>query len=176
MQILDKIKRTLLCQWRHLIWNVSKKINRDWFDHVRFKQTTGRKLNYKNPIYLNDKLMWLNRYWNSPLKVQCADKIRVHDYIKQKGLEKYVVPILGVWSNADEIDFDKLPMQFVLKCNHGCGYNIIVTNKQNLDIKKTIEKLNKWLKEDYGKLHNEYHYSKIEPKILAEKYLIDLLE
>lgn len=174
MQIFGKINRTLVCQWRHLAWNVSKKLNRDWFDRIRFKYTTGRRLDYNNPVYLNDKLMWLNRFWCSPLKVKCADKVRVHDYLAEKGLEGYAVPLLGVWDDANDINFEVLPKQFVLKCNHGCGYNIIVKDKQHINKAEIRQKLNEWLKEDYGKIHNEYHYSKIEPKILAEKYLIDL--
>ena len=118
--------------------------------------------------------MWLNRFWCSPLKVKCADKVRVHDYLAEKGLEGYAVPLLGVWDDANDINFEVLPKQFVLKCNHGCGYNIIVKDKQHINKAEIRQKLNEWLKEDYGKIHNEYHYSKIEPKILAEKYLIDL--
>ena len=171
MDLLGKIKRTLRCQYNRFIYKFSKSLNENWFDHIRFRQITGRKLDYSNPIYLNDKLMWLNRYWQSPLKVKCADKVRVHDYLKDKGLETYAVPLLTVWNSADEIELDQLPNQFVLKCNHGCGYNIIVTNKSSLDIVETREKLNRWLKEDYGKVCNEYHYSHIQPLVFAEKYI-----
>lgn len=171
MDLLGKIKRTLRCQYNRFIYKFSKSLNENWFDHIRFRQITGRKLDYSHPIYLNDKLMWLNRYWKSPLKVKCADKVRVHGYLKDKGLETYAVPLLTIWNSADEIELDQLPNQFVLKCNHGCGYNIIVTNKSSLDIVETREKLNRWLKEDYGKVCNEYHYSHIQPLVFAEQYI-----
>ncbi len=173
--LCKKIQRTLRCQWNHFLWNFSKKVNSDWFDHVRFKQTTGRKLNYNNPLWLNDKLQWLNRYWIPSVKVSCTDKLGVREYLKNTGIHNINVPaFFGVWERAEDIDFSRLPQQFVLKCNHGCGYNIIVRDKNMLDIPQTITKLNKWMKEDYGKQHNEYHYSYIPRKIFAEEYLSDL--
>ena len=171
IELINKIKRVFKCQSRRFEYELSKKISNNWFDHVRFKRSTGRKLNYKNPIYLNDKLFWLNKYWQSPLKIKCADKFLMHEYLKEKGLSHLSVPLLGVWKNADEIDFESLPNQFVLKCNHGCGFNIICHNKNNIDIEDTKNKLNRWLKIDYGKVSNEYHYSKIKPLIIAETYL-----
>lgn len=175
--LFAKVQRTLHCQWNHFLWNFSKAVNSDWFDHVRFKLTTGRKLDYKNPLWLNDKLTWLNRFWIPTLKVQCTDKIAVRNYLQSIDIQ-YVStpPVLGIWKRAEDIDFQSLPSQFVLKCNHGCGYNIIVRNKEVLNIPQTISMLNGWLKEDYGKKHNEYHYSYIEPKIFAEEYMSDIDE
>lgn len=138
---------------------------------MRFQQTTGRKLDYKKPIYLNDKLMWLNKYDTNPLKSLCADKVRVREYLGVRHLDQYLVPILGCWNNTADIDFDSLPNDFVLKCNHGCGYNIIVKEKSNFSQKSACELLDKWLKEDYGKACNEYHYSHIQPLIFAEEYI-----
>ncbi len=85
-----------------------------------------------------------------------------------------VPPLLGIWERAEDIDFDRLPRQFVLKCNHGCGYNIIVRDKALLDIPQTVSKLNRWMQEDYSKQHNEYHYHYIPRKIFAEEYMSDL--
>lgn len=169
--IIGKIKRTLICQYNRQIYRFSKWVSNDWFDHVRFRQITGRKLDYKNLIYLNDKLMWLNKYDVNPLKSLCADKVRVRGYLEERHLDQYLVPILGCWNNTADIDFDSLPNEFVLKCNHGCGYNIIVKDKSNFSQKSACELLDKWLKEDYSKACNEYHYSHIQPLIFAEEYI-----
>lgn len=80
--LLGKVQRALHCQWNHFLWNFSKAVNNDWFDHVRFKQTTGRKLDYNNPLWLNDKLTWLNRFWIPKVKVQCTDKIAMREYLQ----------------------------------------------------------------------------------------------
>ena len=170
-ELLGKIIRTLICQYNRYIYRLSKFVNNDWFDHVRFRQIIGRKLNYKNPVYLNDKLMWLNKYDVNPLKSLCADKVRVHGYLEERHLDQYLVPILGCWNNTADIDFNSLPNEFVLKCNHGCGYNIIVKDKSNFSQKSACERLDKWLKEDYSKACNEYHYSHIQPLIFAEEYI-----
>ena len=78
---------------------------------------------------------------------------------------------MGVYDKFDEIDFEKLPNQFVIKCNHGCGYNIIVKDKSTLDINEAKDKINKWMNENYGNKYGEIHYSPIKRKIIIEKFL-----
>ena len=132
---------------------------------------TGKILDYSNPKDFNEKLMWLTRYWQHPLVAQCADKYRVRKYVESCGLNQILVPLYGVWDRVEDIDFDSLPNQFVLKCTHGCGYNVICKNKLHLDLEDTRQKLNTWMKEDYGRLFFEHHYSFIQPKIICEKFL-----
>ena len=79
--------------------------------------------------------------------------------------------MIGVYDNANDIDFEKLPNRFVLKCNHAAGYNVICKDKSNLDIDKTRKKLNKWLKRDYWAMYSELQYKNIERKIVCEKFL-----
>lgn len=139
-----------------------------------FHARTGKSFSYKqvsSKSNITEKLFWLHRYWQHPLIVQCADKYRMREYVKECGLDHILVPLLGAYDDANEIDFDGLPNQFVLKCNHGCGYNIICTDKSKLDIDATKRKLNTWMKEVYGLNSFELHYSKIEPKIISEEYL-----
>ena len=132
---------------------------------------TGRRLSYRHPKDINEKLYWLNRYWQEPLKTQCADKYAVRDYIKKNGLDAILVPLIGVWDNAEQIDFESLPNQFVLKCNHGSGYNIVCLNKENLNIEQTKQMLSRWLKEDYSAIWGEMHYHAIQRKVICEKLL-----
>lgn len=116
--------------------------------------------------------MWLTRYWQNPLVSQCADKYRVREYVKSCNLDNLLIPLSGVWNNVNEIDFEKLPEQFVLKCNHGCGFNIICKDKDALDIEDTKRRINEWMATDYGKGGDfELHYSRIKPLIICEKYL-----
>lgn len=123
---------------------------------------------------IREKLNWLMAHDNTALKTICADKLKVRIYIKNKLKLKdnsLFVPILGIYDKASDIDFYKLPDKFVLKCNHGSGFNIVCTDKSKLDKKKVIESLDKWMAEDYSTRHGELHYHGIEHKIFCEPYL-----
>lgn len=133
---------------------------------------TGETLDIDNPETYNEKIQWLKLYDSTPLKTRLADKYLVRDWVKEKIGEEYLIPLLGVWDKFDDIDFDKLPNQFVLKCNHGCGYNIVVKDKSKLDLKEAKNKINEWMKEDFAfKNGFELHYSAIPRKIIAEAYI-----
>lgn len=139
-----------------------------------YHENTGEKLDLINPKTYNEKIQWLKLYDSTPIKTQLADKYLVREYIKNTIGEQYLIPLLGVWENADDIHFNELPEQFVLKCNHGSGYNIIVKDKSKLNIRKTKRKLNKWLKEDFSmKFGAELHYKNIPRRIIAEEYVVD---
>lgn len=132
---------------------------------------TGKWLDYSNPTDINQKLMWLTRYWRHPLKTKCADKYRVRDYVKEVGLENILIPLVGVWDRAEDIPFNDLPDQFVLKCNHGSGFNVICLDKSTLDWEKTKKTLNEWLDTDYSALLYEIHYKDVPRKIVCEQYI-----
>ncbi|MCQ2605172.1 MAG: serine hydrolase [Bacteroidales bacterium] len=138
---------------------------------IRYRNVTDKDLDYKHPKDLNEKLLWLTRYWKHPIKTQCADKFVVREYVKKKGLEHILVPLLGVWDSEKQIDFDRLPNQFVLKCNHGCGFNIICITKENFDKKIALEKISNWMQIDFGRIAYEVHYSGIPRKIICEQLL-----
>lgn len=144
-------------------------------NHIMYYHLMKKRLNLKHPKTLNEKINWLklNVFPRDSLTIQCADKLAVRDFVRSKGYSYLLNDFYGVWSNAHDINWDSLPKQFVLKCNHGCGYNIICTDKSTLDIPKTIRQLNSWLSEDFGKVTCEFHYSKIPRKIICERYLED---
>lgn len=131
---------------------------------VYFKIVLKKKLNLENPQTFNEKLQWLKLYYypSNPLVVQCADKYASRAYVQNKGYGDKLVPLLDVWDDAKDINWDKLPKQFVLKCNHGCAYNIVVPDKDELDKTATVKQLNTWLKEDFGAFNIEVHYSQIK--------------
>lgn len=174
MYIIDKIKRiphALQFQYWKRMEEITHKIAPFQYDAIRYFRITGKKLDWNNPTNLSEKLLWLNRYDCTSLKVQCADKYRMKEYVTDCGLDKINVPLLGVWNRVEDIEWDKLPNQFVIKTNHGCGTNVICKDKNLLDIEDTKQKLNNWLKIEFGKLYNEQHYKYIKPCIFAEQYL-----
>lgn len=174
MNILKKLSRiphALQFQYWKRMEKITHNIAPFKYDAIRYFRITGRKINWKNPQTLSEKLLWLNRYDHNPLKTICADKFRVRQYIADCGLEEINVPLLGVWNKIDDIDWDSLPNQFAMKTNHGCGTNVICTDKSKLNIEDTKQKLKEWLQIDFGKICNEVHYSKIQRCILAEEYL-----
>lgn len=136
-----------------------------------YYRNTGKRLNINNPTTFNEKIQWLLINWQHPLIIKAADKYRVRDYIKEKGLENILNTVYGVYNNANEIDFDILPQEFVLKTNHGCGSIIIVHDKNSIDKRAIKNEMNQMLKIDYGKLGGEFQYSKIKPLIIAERLI-----
>lgn len=131
-------------------------------------------INLLNPKTFNEKLQWLKiyHYPNNQLVVRGADKYAVRKYVDEKGLSNILVPLLGAWKSVNDIDWDVLPDQFVLKCNHGCAYNVVCSDKDTLDKLSAIKKLRKWMKEDFGAFNIEPHYSMIQPRMItAEEYL-----
>lgn len=139
-----------------------------------FKIVLGKKLNLNDPQTFNEKIQWMKLYYypKTPLVVNGADKYAVREYIAKKGYRDKLVKLLGVWERAEDIDWNALPKSFVLKCNHGCAYNIVVPDKDRLDREKAVKTLKGWLKEDFGDFNIERHYSKIKKRvIICEQFL-----
>ena len=124
---------------------------------ILFFSAFHRKLDLNNPQTLDEKLctMKIGYYDRNPLIKQCADKYRVRDYVKSKGLNFLLNECYGVYDSVSEIPWQQLPEEFVLKCNHGCGYNIICPDKSQLNIHEAKRKLRKWMREDYWRLNAE---------------------
>ena len=138
--------------------------------------TTGKRLNLKNPQGYNEKLQWLKIHDKQERYRDLVDKLKVRDYIKEVWGEEHLFPLLGYWKSFDEIDFDSLPKQFVLKCNHDSGSTKIITDKAALQpadfaaLKKTFDKR---MQKDFSLAGREYPYKGIERYILAEQLMVD---
>lgn len=136
-----------------------------------------RKLNYglnlNDPKTLNQKMQWLklNVYSNDQHIADCVDKYKVRAIVENAGLGDILTQLYGVWENAENIDWDKLPNRFVLKCNHGSGYNIICKDKENFNKRQAINQLNKWMSENYGYENAELIYDLVDHKIICEEYI-----
>ncbi len=139
-----------------------------------WSQKKKRKLDLERPRSFNEKIQWLKLYDSTPIKTRLSDKYLVRGWIIDKIGTKYLIPLLGVYDNFDEINFEKLPNKFVIKCNHGRRYNIIVQNKNKLNLTITKSKIEKWINTNYAfKNGLELQYRDIQPKILIEKYIED---
>lgn len=139
-----------------------------------YKFKTGKELNLKNPQSFNEKLQWLKLYDRNPNYSKMVDKYEVRQYIKEKIGEEHLIPLVGgPWKNFEDIDFTKLPDQFVLKCTHDSGSVEICKNKKEFDIEKVRKKFNYTLKRNYYYYGREWPYKNVKPRIIAEKYLLD---
>ena len=110
-------------------------------------------------------------YSDTTLWTKCTDKYAVRDYIKERGLERILVKLYGKWDRAEDIEWDKLPQQFVLKTNNGSGTVKLVSDKSKLNIPKTTKLMDTWLNKDSVSATTEFHYKTIKPCIIAEELL-----
>lgn len=139
-----------------------------------FKKMVGEKCNLSNPQTLNEKLMFykLNLYWNKDIVARCADKYRVRDFVKEERLESILNTNYGVWDKFEEIEWEKLPNEFVLKLNTGSGCNLLVKGKNSLDLKNVRKTVKKWFRQKPGLFTAEQGiYQRIPKKIIAEKFI-----
>lgn len=137
---------------------------------LRFRKA----IRWNNPQTFNEKLNWLKVHYHRDILTQMADKYEAKKIVAKKIGPQYVVPLYGVWDQAEEIDFVKLPNQFVLKCNHNSGGGMcICKDKSELDYNSVRERLERGLKKDFYLLSREWPYKNIHHRILAEQLLVD---
>ena len=140
---------------------------------LRYLIAFRKPLHLKNPRTFNEKLQWLKLYDRNPEYTRMVDKFEAKKYVAERIGEEYIVPTLGVWDRFDEIDFDALPDQFVLKCTHDSGGLVICKDKKSLDLDAAREKITACLKENYYWDYREWPYKNVKPRIIAEPYLRD---
>lgn len=139
----------------------------DWYNFY-----TGKKLNLKNPQTFNEKIQWLKLHDSTELKGLCADKYKVKEWLNNELGVDYSIKTLGVYKKFDDINFDDLPNKFVLKANHGSGWNIIVKDKTKLDTKDAKKKFDDWMSKDFSFIDGfQMHYQFIDRRIVAEEYI-----
>ena len=139
----------------------------------KFKLAFGYDLNLDNPKTFNEKLNWLKLHDRNPEYTRMVDKYEVKKYVAEKIGAEYAIPLLGVYNNFDEINFDELPEQFVLKTTHDCGGLEICRDKKNFNIEEARARLNKHLKINYYWGKREWPYKNVKPRIIAEQYMQD---
>lgn len=140
---------------------------------VMWKQWMGYELDLEHPKTFNEKLQWLKLYDRKPEYTMMVDKYRVKQWVAERIGEQYVIPTLAVYNSVDEIDLDKLPNQFVLKCNHDSGSVVICRDKATFDLEAAKKKLNAGLKRNFYWLAREWPYKNVKRCVIAERFLAD---
>ena len=138
-----------------------------------FRYRCGYKLDLDNPRSYNEKLQWLKLNDKHPEYEKLVDKIEAKKYVAEIVGEKYIIPTIATWDTIDEIDWESLPEQFVIKCTSDSGGVVVCKDKSKLDIAKAIRKLRKGWGKNYYNQNKEYPYRYVKPRIIAEQYMED---
>lgn len=158
-RIKDIIRRTLIDHYPRLI------VEHEW------PGVTGRRIDWKNPKDINEKIQWLICFSDISEWSRLTDKVLVREYIKKKGLEDLLPRLYGVWDDANDIILSELPDKFVLKCNHDSGSIHVIDKSKSFDFEAIKKKLNDLLRIKFGYVGCEPHYNRIKPRIIAEELL-----
>ena len=154
-------------------WQFKRMANRDPRINANevYRAVFHKDIDWDNPKNLIEKIYWLQLFTDTSKWTLCADKYRMREYVASKGCGHLLPKLYGHYRKASEIDFDELPDSFVLKTTNGCGQVLVVRDKKEIDIPKTVELLDSWLKIKYGYTDAQIHYSRIKPCIIAEENL-----
>lgn len=167
----NKFKRAIVAPFR----NIVKAISKTAYVKYQYKYITHHRLNLKNPTRYTEKLQFLRLkvYPKWDLVSKCAGRSGLREYAKECGFAQNLVEIYGIFDKFEDIDFNALPNQFVMKCTHACAFNYLCYDKSKINIDELKEKFNRWLKTNYGKKTVELHYSPIKPQIIIEKFIFE---
>jgi len=154
--------------------HIGQMLSDECYTKLLWRAQKGYSLDLDNPKTFNEKLQWLKLFYHKPEYTTMVDKYLAKKYVADRIGEEHVIPLLGVWDRAEDIDFSKLPNQFVLKCNHTSGLGLIICkDKSKLDIDAARQELNRGLKDNYFKRNREWPYKNVKRVILAEEYKED---
>ena len=140
---------------------------------IKYRLVMKKRLNLKKPETLNEKIQWLKLYDRKDIYTKMVDKYEAKKYVANIIGDKYIIPTLGIYDKFDDINFEQLPKQFVIKCTHDSGGLFICKNKKDFDISLAKKKINKCLKKNYYYYGREWPYKNVKPRIIVEKYMTD---
>lgn len=140
---------------------------------LQYFLTFNKRLNLNNPKTFNEKMQWLKLYDRKDIYTTMVDKYEIKKFVANIVGEKYIIPTLGIYDKFDDIDFNKLPNQFVIKCTHDSGGLVICKDKNKIELKKAKNKIKKSLSKNYYLMHREWPYKNVKPRIIIEKYMED---
>lgn len=149
------------------------KLSDEKFLKLQYQRVMGKKLNLKNPQTFNEKLHWLKLHDRKDIYTTMVDKYDAKKYVANIIGDEYLIPTIGIFNKFDDIDFDKLPNQFVIKCTHDSGGLAICKDKSLFNIQEVKKKINECLKNNYFKFTREWPYKNVKPRIIIEKYIAD---
>lgn len=170
MDIINFIKHPLQ-YWEFFLFSHPQWVGDKKYIELKWKRQMNYPLNLKNPRTFSEKLQWLKLYDRRPEYTTMVDKYAVKKYVADIIGDEYIIPTLGVWDNPEDIEWDKLPDQFVLKCTHDSGGLVICRDKSKLDIEAAKAKLSKSLKFDYYLAGREWPYKSVPKRIIAEQFI-----
>lgn len=133
----------------------------------------GKKIDWDNPRSFNEKLQWLKLNDRNPAYNRLVDKYEVKEYVANILGDQYIIPTIGVWDNVEDVPFNSLPDQYVIKCTHDSGSVCVCTDKNHFDVESAKKKLSKGLKKNLFYWGREWPYKNVKARIIAEKYLED---
>ena len=139
----------------------------------KYRSELGRDPNFDPPRTLNEKILWLNLRHRDPRRVECSDKVAVRRFVRNRIGDRYLVPLLGVYDDPEDIDLDELPDRFIIKAAHGSGWNLIVRDKQALEWRETRRKRRDWLSRSYYAHKREWQYRDVPHRLVIEELLLD---
>lgn len=178
--MIMKVKRILQYIWDPAYrmgidsrWGRYNYLSDEEYLKKRFKLSFKRSLDLKSPSTFNEKLQWLKLYDRRPEYTVMVDKNAAKQYVAERIGERYIIPTLGVWDRFDDIDFEMLPKQFVLKCTHDSGGLIICRDKEKLNKAKAKRRLCRSLKRSFYERSREWPYKDVPRRIIAEEYMED---
>lgn len=154
-----------------LFYLLTKPLSDKYYLRLRYLLIMKKSLHLKNPKAFTEKLQWLKLYDRKPIYSTLVDKYGVKDYVADKIGFEHVIPTIGIYEKYDDIIWDELPSQFVLKCTHDSGGVIVCMDKNSLNIKKVRAEITKRLKRNYYYRGREWPYKNVKPRIIIEKLL-----
>lgn len=157
-----------------LLNSIAKFLSDETYLKYRWFITFDKKLNFSNPKSFNEKLQWLKLNNRQPLFTKLVDKFEVKEYVRNIIGDDYIIPTIAIYDQAENINFDALPEQFVLKCTHDSGGIVICTDKSKLNKENAIKKLKKGLENNFFLINREWPYKNVKPRIIAERYISEI--
>ena len=143
------------------------------FLQKKYKLRMNKKLDLSNPQTFSEKLQWLKLYDREKIYTKLVDKYEVKSFVAKTIGNEYIISTIGVFDKFEDIDFSKLPKQFVIKCTHDSGGLVVVKDKNEINIKEIKKQINKYLNRNFYYLNREWPYKNIRPRIIIEKYMED---
>lgn len=156
---------------KKIFYKVARLIPDKVFLSLKYRKTFGYFPDWKHPKTFCEKITWLKLYDRNPQYTQMVDKYAVKEYVAGIIGQQYVIPTLGVWDKAEEIDFDSLPNQFVLKATHDSGRVVICSDKAKLDRKEAVRVMKESLARDFYAVTREWPYKHVKRRIIAEEFI-----
>lgn len=170
----NRIAQYIVEPWRSIVafdQHIASIVPDRIYVSARYRAMVGSPLDLNNPKTFNEKVQWYKLYYRKPLMTYCADKYLAKNYVKECGLDHLVTPVIGVWNKPEEIDFDKLPDECFIKCNHNSNGALHWRREMRKDKNRIIEKLNCLLKKNGYKANREWAYKNIKPLVFAEEMI-----